>query len=175
MEAICELCAGPYWLDDPHGSRWPEELVKSDPQGHGVWWEILQRICGPCQEKKRGDAEARRALAHLIKDKDCYPEKPRSSSSQWLKRASAEAMYAIEHPDIFWNLDIQWIQVFVFAGASNHWSAWQLASRPSSSSGPYALVESNGYGKQRQELWAGQEEHHHMHHMTEILQSLWSP
>ena len=49
---------------------------------------------------KRGYAEACRVLAHLIKDKGLDPEKPRSSSSQWLKRASEEAMDAIEHPEI---------------------------------------------------------------------------
>ena len=47
---------------------------------------------------KRGYAEARRVLAHLIKDTDLDPEKLMINSSQWLKRAYAEAVDAIEHP-----------------------------------------------------------------------------
>ena len=50
---------------------------------------------------KGGYAEACKVLAHLIEDKDLDPEKPRSSSSQWLKTAYEEAMDAIEHPGTF--------------------------------------------------------------------------
>ena len=53
------------------------------------------------KQGKRGYAEACKVLAHLIKDKDLDPEKPRSNSSQWLKRASDEGMDAIEHPEIW--------------------------------------------------------------------------
>ena len=40
-------------------------------------------------------------LAHLIKYTDLDHEKPRSNSSQWLKRASEEAMDAIGHPEVW--------------------------------------------------------------------------
>ena len=62
-----------------------------------------QAFVALARKGKRGYAEACRVLAHLIKDKDLDPEKPRSSSSQWLKRASEEAMDALEHPEIFEN------------------------------------------------------------------------
>ena len=67
--------------------------------------ECDERYCQACvalvRKSNRCYAEACRVLAHLIKDKDLDPVKPRSSSSQWLKRASEEAMDAIEHPEIW--------------------------------------------------------------------------
>ena len=69
--------------------------------------ECDERSCQACvavvRKGKRGYAEACRALAHLTKGKYLDLEKPRSSSSQFLKRAYEEAMYAIEHPEI-WDL-----------------------------------------------------------------------
>ena len=84
------------------------------------------------------------------------PEKPTSNSSPCLKRASEEAMDAIEHPEIWEFGPSMDPGTFCFStGASNHWSAWHLSSIPSSYWDPHALAESKGYGK-GQELWEGQ-------------------
>ena len=50
---------------------------------------------------KRGYAETCGVLAHLLKDKDLDPQKPRSNRSQWLKRTSEEASDAIDHPEVW--------------------------------------------------------------------------
>jgi hypothetical protein len=89
-------------------------------------------------------------LAHLINDKDLDPEKPRSNTSQWLKSASEEAMYTIEHPEI-----LQFghsTDPGHFAGASNPWGAWQPSSRPSSSWDPQAAADNKGYGKRQESI-----------------------
>jgi hypothetical protein len=94
---------------------------------------------------KRVYAEACKVRAHQIKNRELDPEQPRGNSSQWLKRASVKAMDAIKHPEI---LGIGHSMVpGPLTGASNHWSAWQPSSRPSSSWDPHVLVESKGYGK----------------------------
>ena len=80
---------------------------------------------------KRGYAEACKALAHLIKDKYWGPEQPRSNTSQWLKGASEEAMYAIEHPEM-WACGPT-MDPIRFTRASDPWGTWQAASRSSSS------------------------------------------
>ena len=68
-------------------------------------WSVMRDFAKACmalvRKGKRGYAEACRVLADLINDKELDLEKPRISSSQCLKRASEEAMYAIEHPEIW--------------------------------------------------------------------------
>ena len=120
---------------------------------------------------KRGHAESRRVLAHLIKDKDLDPEKPRSNSPQWLKIASAAAMYANERPDI-WEFgpsmdprtfDLQEPQII---GVHDNLHQYHkvlgilmplLRAR--------AMEKGKIYGK-------GQGTYHHGHQVIEILQSL---
>ena len=111
--------------------------------------ECDERSCKACvalvKKGKKGYAEAYRVLAHLINDKNLDLEKPRINSSQWLKRASEEAMDAIEHPEILGAWTFNGSRAFYMS--LNHWSAWQPSPRPSSSWGPHAPAESMEYGK----------------------------
>ena len=40
-------------------------------------------------------------MAHLLNDKYWDPEKPRRNPSEWLKTTYDEAIYALEHPELW--------------------------------------------------------------------------
>ena len=86
----------------------PWMTLRPDPQLR-IWKEILQDELG-CDFRSletfvtlvrkgpRGYCEACRVLAHLLKDKDLDPSKPKPEASKWLKRACDEAIDAIDDP-----------------------------------------------------------------------------
>ena len=119
-----------------------------------------QEFCGPLPTKARAAMHNHSRTWHASSmTKDFDPEKPRNNSSQWLARASDEAMDAIEHHEI-WEFGPS-IDPRPFAISSDRWSAWQPSSRPSSSWDSHALAESKGYlkgtgyGKDKGEITIG--------------------
>ena len=84
----------------------PDWMTRMAPDDLKTWSNVIlndtecderscQEFVALVSKGKRGYAEACRVLAHPIKDKYLDPGQPRICLSQWLKRASAEAMYAI--------------------------------------------------------------------------------
>ena len=62
--------------------------------------DIAKHLLSLSGKAREAMQKQEKVLAHLVKDKDLDTEKPKSNSSQWLKRASEEATDAIEHPEI---------------------------------------------------------------------------